>query len=146
MPPGPSATICPHCRYDLRASMEATGARCPECGKWSSCIELNQFARKWSQRHTRMLRWIEPTLFTFLVMLIWSVLGLPDDGLVPAMLLTLVAGSVIIGVWLGWKMSEDEPAFDRLMLTIGAIATLFLSNGLLVLASAGGVVWIVALF
>jgi len=47
--------LCPNCGYDVRASIAADGARCPECGVFTSTAELNDpFARPEVQRYSRL--------------------------------------------------------------------------------------------
>jgi len=136
--------VCPHCRYDLRASMEESGARCPECGRWTSREALSAVHRKRSAvvRVARALRWVAPSLVAAPILLPAFERHIDPDPYIGAAMAFGFLASVVSGLSIGAEMSRSSPWWERLYAVFATITCIAVLNLLML---AGGIYSVVSI-
>jgi len=132
---GPRHPLCPSCRYDLVATVEADGRVCPECGRAFELDELIRESRPDDWTVGRCLRRLAVHigvrgLASFALWSLWVAgLGWMFDQLEASLLLGLVVAvaNVIVGAVVGavmWgRFYETVGADDALLVAVLIVAT-----------------------
>jgi hypothetical protein len=99
--------------------------------------DLIDFATRWRRSGASLVLWIQPTLVTWALIILWRILGIERDSLPLAIICMLGGTSGALGAWVGLRMSKHDSPFVRIMLTAGAITTIGFTNAFFVLAGLG---------
>jgi hypothetical protein len=139
---------CPHCGYDVRANVTAQGARCPECGVFTSTAELNDpFARPEVRRYSRLTTYslFVPALVALMAGGFLTILehNRASDGtffLVAQVAILVVAmvtlAAVVVTLIYSMVLWKHESLASRLMSAMLCVVIVLITNTGLVIAGA----------